>query len=68
MTGKRKNEEFDIISQAQKVVEEYEEKYFKCLGEAFVKKRKAKAKRNVFLTLLLVTGVFFAIVLKMFFI
>ncbi len=68
MTGKHKNEEFDIISQAQKVVEEYEERYFKCLSETFIKKRRNKARRNIFVLLTLFVGLVFAIVLKIFFI
>lgn len=66
MTGKHKNEEFDIISQAQKVVEEYEERYFKCLGEVFVKKRRNKTRRNALIILTLFSVTILSIILKLF--
>ena len=53
MTGKRKNEQLDIISQAQKIVDEYEDKYFKCLGEAFIREKRNRARKNALFAVIL---------------
>lgn len=64
MTGKRKNEQLDILSQAQKIVDEYEDKYFKCLGEAFVREKRNKARRNTFILAACLTVLMLMITLK----
>lgn len=65
MTGKRKNEHIDIVSQAQLIVDEYEEKYFKCLGDAFLKEKKIKKRRNILLAAFVILALTFAAAIKM---
>lgn len=64
MTGGKKNEQFDIVTQAQNVVDEYEKKYFSCLNDVFSKK-KPTSKRAVFMFLAL-TALFFVLAIKIF--
>ena len=47
MTGGRKNEQFDIVSQAQKIVDDYERKYFSYLVDTlFCDKGEMSGKRE----------------------
>lgn len=63
MTGGRKNEQFDIVAQAQMIVDEYEKKYFKCLGEAVLKERKERSvRRTVFVSLFVIIAVAAALI------
>lgn len=61
MTGGRKNEQFDIIMQAQMIVDEYEKKYFGSPNEVILKiKRGNKRKRGrwVFFAAIVILAVF----------
>lgn len=45
MTGGRKNEQFDIVLQAQRIVDEYEKKYFLFKDDPYRKDKKRTKNR-----------------------
>ena len=47
MTGGRKNEQFDIVSQAQKIVDEYEKRYFECINDTFFRAEHEKKGKKI---------------------
>ncbi len=45
MTGGRKNEQFDIVLQAQRIVDEYERKYFMFKDDPYGKEKRHTKNR-----------------------
>ncbi len=63
MTGGRKNEQFDIIIQAQMIVDEYEKKYFRCPSEIVLKLKKEN-KRKKAIVLFFIALIVIAAIMK----
>lgn len=64
MTGGRKNEQFDIVTQAQKIIDEYEKKYFECLNSSMLHHNTKKKVTRVLLVFFFAVSALFAVAMK----